>query len=666
MPAPQMIPLSKITPGENPRGEIDESADSFKELCASIAARGVLQSILVGPANGNGKHKVIAGHRRFVAASKVKLKEMPAMVTDAGGAELTLALIENVQREDLTPVAEARALRQLREGHGFTQEQAAEALNKSVRWARDRERLVDLPEKAQEAFDAGAIPLEGAIEIQRIAEKAPRAAEVLATRALEEKSEESADDDGPGIRRNLADKRDLVKAIDEAIEHGEGEHSAAAHLFEVAHTISLPELELAGLSKEQLDPLKKGYAELEKIYKWSSVHWTSEALGEARAYGCLLEIESEDAYGHAITSRYITDRDWLAEHVKPLLEAAIEEAKSRHGRSEPAKKPEKGSDAEKRAKAKKRKEREAELERRDQVRALNLELGQRTEKAMRGVKLSLEEEKLLALMAVGDSASEIGGRGLIYCYHDYQEEERLKNGRAKVTYAAGRAAGEDLIRAILTAKKPGEPLAIALRGLLLAANADQSCVAESSRTWWSVPGAGAPDEVRKLLAKIVDDREVLPDSIRQERAEKQRERAEKAELVLLLAVKGSRAKEGIKHDQLLAESRAITAAAVDDAVDRKWVKAHEAGELSYTITDAGKKRLEKLGAAQKQRSGAAQSGSRAERALELIKASPGVETAVLAKEMKVKPNYLYRVLGDLEKEGKISKDGRKYTAVDAG
>jgi ParB family chromosome partitioning protein len=607
MPALQMIPTNEIAAGEdNPRGAIDTKGKSFKELCASIEARGVLQPILVSPANGNGKFGVIAGYRRHAAATALKLDEVPAMVMDLQGAELIAALTENIQREALSPVAEAEAIKRLREEHGFSQEQAAEALGKSVRWARDREKLVSLPAKAKEAFDKGAIPLEAGPEIAKIAEKAPKAAEALAVRAIRDSGlAASASEEAETAVLNLADKRDLVVAIEEAIEQEQGEASAAHFLYEVDWYIELSDLERANVPDKFLAPLREGFEKLKNLDRWAKVQWDEAVIDQARAFGCLLEIEAPGRYEPERTTlqTYITDAAWLGEHALGALNAVLEQVTKRTQRSTSTTaadtKPEKGSEAEKKAKEKKRKEREAELDHRDQVRSLNLELGQRAEKALRGAKLSLEEAKLLALLAVGGSEADIGGRGLVYCYHDYQEEEKLKNGRTKVTYAAGRSAGEDLVKAILAAKKPEEALTIAVRSFLIAANADQTCVAQSGRIWWEVPGG----EVGKLLERITDDREVLPDSTRTKRADKLRLQGEKAELALLLAVKTSRAKEGIKHDQLLAESRMITLAVVDDAIDRKRIKAHESGDLSYTITAAGTKHLEKLKAAEKGRQG---------------------------------------------------------------
>jgi ParB/RepB/Spo0J family partition protein len=586
-----MIPLDKIVVGENPRGAIDQTLEPFMELCASIEARGVLQSILVGPADGDGKHTVIAGHRRFAAAQKVKLAEIPAMVVDAEGAELTLALIENVQREDLTPVAEARAIRQLRERHGFTQVQAAEALNKSERWARDRERLADLPEKAQEAFDAGAIPLEAAPEIAKVAEKAPKAAEALAELV-------QRDDVGNefGEPFNLA--RD--GEIDFAFSTLEDEGVDVGCMVSGYSSVGLIDVKRAGLQGEKLAELEELYKRLESVNRSRQhVHLTANDIDAARAFGCLVELTGEFRQG-----AYITDAGFLADRVKQHLEEAIAEEEKCAKAGKPDTSP--GKDvSDETLKAERRREREEEALRREEGRRNNLELGQRAEKALRAPKLSLEEAQLLALMAVGDCAPDIGARGLIYCYHDYQDEEKLNNGKTKVTYKGGRDAGQDLRQAILGAKKPEEVLGIAVRSILLAHFADQEVVAPSNRSWWSLPNAGLGREgLTPLVEQIAGKRSVLPEAVQKTVEAKRQLEAEEAELTVLAVVKASRAKAGATRTGILATWR-TTEAALDQAVDAKRLKEHEGDEvITYTLTAAGKKRLEKLKAAEKERQAA--------------------------------------------------------------
>jgi ParB family chromosome partitioning protein len=194
-----------VVNGHNPRGKIDTDGEAFLELKASIERHGILQPILVGPADSDGKHRLIAGERRFTAAGEAGLDEIPALERDPNGEEALLALVENVQREDLSPVEEANALDRMRNDFGMTQVEAAKALGKSERWARERLRLVDLPEKTKERFDEGAIPLDAVVHVQKVAEKAPEVLEAVAEGATQ--SELS----------DLAKPQQLVEAIDRAV-----------------------------------------------------------------------------------------------------------------------------------------------------------------------------------------------------------------------------------------------------------------------------------------------------------------------------------------------------------------------------------------------------------------------------------------------------------------
>jgi ParB/RepB/Spo0J family partition protein len=605
-PTLTIVPTSKIAPSaDNPRGEIDRTGEEFAGLCVSIKAVGLLQPILVAAANGNGKHTILDGHRRHAAALEEKLDEIPVLVLPDGISEKVARLTANIQREDFSPVAQARAIKDLQED-GLTQVQAADSLGKSERWVRERLRLVTLPEKAQEAFDVKAIPLEASVEIQRIAEKAPQAAEAIAVRALREQAGVKETGEGQEHVLNFADKRDLVTAIDEAIEHEEGDASAAGSLFEVSHTITLSDLKHAGIDEVYLPLLEDGYAKLEKLDRWKNVRWTPEVLDEARAFGCLLEIEAPNFHGHRVSNLYITDKAWLAEHAQGLLNAQLAEAKKRKKADAPkpaASKPEKGSDAEKREKEKRRREREAEAEKRAAIRDANLELGQRAQKALKAPKVTLDEAKLLALRAIGREASDFGARGLVYCYHDYQDTQEGARGSTKVTYAKGNAAGDDLVKAVLAAKSPEEAFGVALRALALARFADQDCVAPSSQHWFS-PRHGAAADVDPLISDMAERREILPDAIRLGVETHRKLRSEEAELNVLAAVNKSRAKAGVSREGLLSLPL-IDEQVIDAALDARRLKEHDNGdETTYTLSSIGKKRLEKLRAGEKERQAA--------------------------------------------------------------
>ncbi|KUR72269.1 chromosome partitioning protein ParB [Novosphingobium fuchskuhlense] len=128
---------------EQPRRHFDE--DALEELAASIAARGVIQPVVVRPL-GAGRYQLVAGERRWRAAQRARLHEIPAIVRQLDDREVTaLALIENLQREDLNPIEEARAYQRLSEQDGLTQQEIATFVDKSRSHVANLMRLLALP-----------------------------------------------------------------------------------------------------------------------------------------------------------------------------------------------------------------------------------------------------------------------------------------------------------------------------------------------------------------------------------------------------------------------------------------------------------------------------------------------------------------------------------------
>ncbi|MFZ9394677.1 MAG: ParB/RepB/Spo0J family partition protein [Erythrobacter sp.] len=139
------LPVSAIEPlPGQPRRRFDEAA--LDELAASIAARGVIQPVIVRP-RGPGRYQLVAGERRWRAAQRARLHEIPALVRELDEREvMALALIENIQREDLNPVEEARAYQRLSEDEGLTQADIARMVEKSRSHVANLQRLLALPD----------------------------------------------------------------------------------------------------------------------------------------------------------------------------------------------------------------------------------------------------------------------------------------------------------------------------------------------------------------------------------------------------------------------------------------------------------------------------------------------------------------------------------------
>ena len=152
------LPIEFLKPNaDQPRRLFD--ADAIEELSVSIKTRGLLQPILVRP-KGDDDYEIVAGERRWRAAQKAKLHKVPVIIrvlTDEETAEI--ALIENVQRVDLSPIEEANAYQRLSEAYSRTQDEIAKAVGKSRSHVANIMRLLNLPQKALDALARGAISM---------------------------------------------------------------------------------------------------------------------------------------------------------------------------------------------------------------------------------------------------------------------------------------------------------------------------------------------------------------------------------------------------------------------------------------------------------------------------------------------------------------------------
>lgn len=148
--------INDIEPNrDQPRKDFDEQ--SISELADSIARHGLIQPIVVKP-NANGRYSIIAGERRWRASRIAGLSEVPVIIKDADEQTLMeLALIENLQREDLNAVEEALGYRSLIDGYGLTQEEVAKRMGKSRSAVTNALRLLALNSTELEALRRGSI-----------------------------------------------------------------------------------------------------------------------------------------------------------------------------------------------------------------------------------------------------------------------------------------------------------------------------------------------------------------------------------------------------------------------------------------------------------------------------------------------------------------------------
>ncbi len=150
------LKISEIEPNrEQPRKEFDEKA--LSELAESISKHGLLQPLLVRPLPLGG-YQIVAGERRYRACRMAGITEVPVIIRELGETEtMELALIENLQREDLTPLEEALGYKVLMDEHGFSQEEVAQSVGKSRPAVANALRLLRLPQSILDLLNEGQI-----------------------------------------------------------------------------------------------------------------------------------------------------------------------------------------------------------------------------------------------------------------------------------------------------------------------------------------------------------------------------------------------------------------------------------------------------------------------------------------------------------------------------
>ncbi|MFW5659863.1 MAG: ParB/RepB/Spo0J family partition protein [Oceanicaulis sp.] len=256
----KLVPVEFLEPNpDQPRKRFNEA--DLDELAESIADKGLLQPLLVRPLPGpDERYQIVAGERRWRAAQRARLHEVPAIVRELTDREtLEIAIVENVQRSDLNPVDEARALKQLVESFGHTQEDVARAVGKSRAHVANMLRLLALPKGVLEKLETGQLSAGHARAVatapdpDALAERivkdglSVRAAEKLARDAAgrpEQKRRRSApepkDADTRALETDLAARLGLDVEIRHAGERGEirVKYASLEQLDEVCRRLS--------------------------------------------------------------------------------------------------------------------------------------------------------------------------------------------------------------------------------------------------------------------------------------------------------------------------------------------------------------------------------------------------------------------------------------------
>lgn len=222
------IPIEDILPDKNqPRRHFDEAL--IEELAASIRSKGVIQPILVR--KEGAKYRIIAGERRWRASQRAGLRNVPALVKDVTERQaFELALIENVQREDLNPIEEAEAYRRLIEEFGLTQEGCAERVGKERSSIANSLRLLRLPDEVKTSLVEGSLNMGHARALLGLGddEAIKRAAAHVISKRLSVRQTESLvrKEKSGGGTKDAADaprtNRAEVRAIEERLQRALG------------------------------------------------------------------------------------------------------------------------------------------------------------------------------------------------------------------------------------------------------------------------------------------------------------------------------------------------------------------------------------------------------------------------------------------------------------
>ena len=174
-PGVRMLPVGSLSPHpDQPRRHFDEAL--LDELAGSIAARGLIQPIVVRPYQHG--YQIVAGERRWRAAQRARLHEVPVVVRELDDSEtLEIALVENIQRQDLNAIEEAQAYQRLAGDYGHTQDALAKIVHKSRSHVANLLRLLELPEPVQRRVVEGTLSmgharaLLGARDIEALADQ---------------------------------------------------------------------------------------------------------------------------------------------------------------------------------------------------------------------------------------------------------------------------------------------------------------------------------------------------------------------------------------------------------------------------------------------------------------------------------------------------------------
>lgn len=483
----------------NPRTAMDDAR--LAEITASVSQVGIIQPVIATPSEREGAFTLIAGHRRVAAARAAKLAEVPTLVYEQIDEQtrLQLALIENLQREDLSPIDEAAGYERAIKDFDLTQKQLADMVGRSTSHVSERLRLRKLPPGCQQHISAGTIPLTAVKSLTAIARTAPTVADACARL----------------VATGEAELDDLIEEphyVVSQLSHVEWEDAPFVHPCRNYSGA----IRLGGhIDKAELDALQSRARAL-GVTRFA---FTEDDLDAARAYKCLLELK-----GQYTTHCYVTDAHFTLDRLKQTLDTAeaaqaaeiaaqaLQDATDAPGPDIPGddvvvraqRLEEKRKQAEQQARAKERSDKD---KRRLDAIAANRQLGIALAKKLGSKALDRDTAQLLARLVLA-AHRDLAARGIRLTHDEYHnlEHTRQKNGKVRTNFTPidNHDAREQLEAWVLRPKQPEEVIGRLLQALAAATFADQNAVTKVQITHWSPPMDATPT-IAKLASKLLPE-----------------------------------------------------------------------------------------------------------------------------------------------------------------
>ena len=480
-----------VRPGFNPRETVD-----VEGLTRSVKTHGVLQPVEVR-SDGNGGYVLIAGERRLSAAILADAPDIPAIVSEVEADspdELVHAIIENTQREDLSPVEVAKAMKRLRELGYTNRKQICEALSISESRAARYEAILDVPEELHPAIEDGSLPLKALDFYAKIAKQNPELAIAFAGC-------------GASPASAAADPGHYVYVVLHACET----------VWSAYDRVRVMDLELTEEAKEIAEAYKEAFE--------TDMHTevTEATLNEGKAYGAVLELGEDEFESFDL----ITDPAWLADQVsKSITEkkdmiaeaiankdrSALQKAASEDDvpftddqidRHSPVYEPT-PEEKEKQSEARKAENQERKVQA-ERAETYNADVGQQIFERITEIKLTPTVADALVALVVSHEGPSWALRGLRYIHPGWTYEEKLESGNVKTRLVDNERTARERLSAFLADGTPEAKLAKVCQLMLAAWIVDERQVARTRRAGVA-PAAGqhSIEGTDKALAKLRD------------------------------------------------------------------------------------------------------------------------------------------------------------------